>query len=101
MKDYVHDALSQQAEVRQKIRVYIVDNLLLGSGDPFADDQSLLEAGILDSTGAMELVAFLEHEFDFSINDDEITADNLDSVDHICALIARKCGHGNDGALEA
>lgn len=78
------------AEARRKVRNYIIENLLLGIDQDLGDANSLLECGILDSTGAMELVGFLEEEFAINIADKEITPDNLDSVDRICALIERK-----------
>jgi acyl carrier protein len=77
-------------DIRRMVRSYIVDSLLLGAGDDLDDDTSLIEAGILDSTGAMELVAFLEDTFAVSVADQEIVPENLDSVARICALIERK-----------
>jgi len=82
--------LVQDDEIRRKVRDYIVETMLLGEAGDLADSASLLEAGILDSTGAMETVAFLESEFGVTIGDDEIIADNIDSVDRICALVTRK-----------
>ena len=77
-------------ETRQKIRTYIRENILLGLTNDLDDGMSLLEAGILDSTGAMEMVAFLEEEFAIVMDDEDIVADNLDSIDRICAFVARK-----------
>lgn len=76
--------------IKDAVRQYIVDALLLGDDQNLTDTASLLDTGVLDSTGAMELVAFLEETFGVSIGDSEIIADNLDSVDRICALIERK-----------
>jgi len=78
------------AAVRAKIRAYIVENLLLGADHDLTDAMSLIEAGILDSTGAMELVAFIEAAFAITVADEELTPDNLDSIDNICALVERK-----------
>lgn len=74
---------------RAKVRRYIIDSILLGTFEDFDDSASLLDAGILDSTGTMELVAYLEHEFGLAILDEDITADNLDSVERICRFIER------------
>lgn len=96
MQGHTNEGVIQQAsvemlaEVRRKVRAYIVDNLLLGAAQDLDDTVSLLECGILDSTGAMELVGFLEDVFMVEIADKEIIPDNLDSVDRICALIERK-----------
>lgn len=78
------------AEVLQKIRSYIADNFLLGTANEFDNSASLLETGIIDSTGAMELVAFLEKEFALSVADEELVPDNLDSVDKIGRFVERK-----------
>jgi acyl carrier protein len=75
--------------VRSKVRTYIIDNLLLGVTDDFDDNTPLMEAGILDSTAAMEVVAFLESTFGISIEDDDIIPENLNSVDHICEFVVR------------
>lgn len=77
--------------IRDIVKKYIIDTFLLGDDSGFSDSASLLDTGILDSTGAMELVAFLEETFGISVADHEITAENLDSADRICALIQRKC----------
>ena len=90
MEEFIDGVLGAKAEVRRKVRSYVIDSLLLGVAGNVGDSASLMEAGILDSTGAMELVAFLEAEFGFAVADTEITADNLDSIDRICALVARK-----------
>ena len=84
------EARSQRDEdVRQKVRAYIIDSILLGTADKLDDKASLLEAGILDSTGTMELVAYLEDEFGLTVFDSDIVADNLDSVDRIVAFVNR------------
>ena len=82
--------VSGQGEVQDKVRAYIVDNLLLGVADDLDDGASLLDIGILDSTGAMELVAFIEHEFKVAVADYDLIPENLDSVHKICAFVARK-----------
>jgi acyl carrier protein len=76
-------------DVRNKVRSYILDSILLGTSDKLEDNASLLDAGILDSTGTMELVAYLENEFGLTVFDADIVADNLDSVDRICAFLQR------------
>lgn len=78
------------AKVRAGVRAYVVENLLLGTDAELADAPSLIEAGVLDSTGAMELVGFLEQEFAVAISDSEIVPENLDSLDGIAGFVARK-----------
>ena len=59
---------------------------------PLADSQSLLEAGIVDSTGVLELVTFLESGFGIAVADAEIVPENLDSIGAIVAYVTRKRG---------
>ena len=75
-----------------EIRAFIVSNFLFGQeGNPFADDQSLLESGIVDSTGLLELVAFIEEKYGFSVGDRELVPENLDSLRNISRFVAGKC----------
>jgi len=77
-------------EIARRVRAFLVDTFLLGDDDGFASDESLLDSGIVDSTGVMEVVAFLEESFGIAIDDDELVADNLDSVERLAAFVARK-----------
>ena len=83
------DVQKARGDNRVKVKRYIVENFLLGAEADFGDGDSLLEAGILDSTAAVELVMFIESEFGVAVADDEISVENLDSVARICALIDR------------
>jgi len=67
-----------------KMTFYVPDDL------DVADGASLLDAGIIDSTGTLEVITFLEAEFGLRVEDHEITSENLDSVDRIAAFVARK-----------
>jgi acyl carrier protein len=72
------------------IRAYIIENLFLGGVTDFDDDASLLESGALDSTGAMELVSFLEKRFGIVIKDQEINPENLETVNRISVMVEKK-----------
>ncbi|MBF0334355.1 MAG: acyl carrier protein [Alphaproteobacteria bacterium] len=72
------------------VRDYIKGNFLFGNDGGISDDTSLLEAGVLDSTGVMELVAFLEERFAITIRDQDLVPDNLDSIRQIAALVDRR-----------
>ena len=76
--------------VAQDIRSFIVESFLLGHDSGFDNSESLLESGIIDSTGIMHVVAFLEETFGVAIEDDDLVADNLDSVERIAAFVERK-----------
>ena len=78
-------------DLREKINDYIVENFLFGDTEPLSDDaMSLLDNGIIDSTGVMELVAFLEGDFGLDIADEELVPENLDSVANLVGFVTRK-----------
>lgn len=73
------------------IRDFIADNFLFRADrDSIADSESLLESGLIDSTGVLELIAFLEQRFGISIADDEIVPENLDSIRNITTYLHSK-----------
>ena len=73
-----------------EIRTFIVQKFLFGEEREVMGDLSLLEAGIVDSTGVLELVSHLEKQFGIKVEDDELVPENLDSIDGICAFLGRK-----------
>ena len=76
--------------IRSTIRSFIEENFLFQIGDQkLADNHSLLEAGVVDLTGVLELVAFLEDTFHLQIADKDIIPQNLDTVDAITAFVER------------
>ncbi len=78
-------------EIETKIKDYIAKNLLFSDdGYGYPDDASFLEEGIVDSQGVMELVMFVEDEFGVTVDDEDITPDNFDSVSLLAAYIRRK-----------
>lgn len=78
------------SEIKDKIREFIVENFLFGEGDDLKDDTSFLEEGIIDSTGILELVDFVEEEFSISVDDEELIPENLDSLNNVSAYVDRK-----------
>jgi acyl carrier protein len=79
-----------KTNIHQEIRKFIAEFFLVGQENGFANSDSLLEKGILDSTGVLELVAYLEKTFAIKIGNDEILPENLDSVDAIAGFLERK-----------
>jgi len=73
-----------------RIRDFIRENFLFGAHDQLRDADSLLDAGVIDSTGAMELVTFLETEFGLTLSDRDLVPENLDSVAAMSAFVTRK-----------
>jgi acyl carrier protein len=78
-------------DTAQQIRDYVIDRFLFGQGgDRLSDDASFLEQNLVDSTGVLEMVMFLEQRFGFKVQDHELIPENLDSVNRIAAFVARK-----------
>jgi acyl carrier protein len=75
---------------KAEIRDFIADRFLFGDDKKLGDDDSLLEAGIIDSTGILELINHLEERYGIKVNDDELMPENLDSITSICAYLGRK-----------
>ena len=78
-------------ELRDLLRDFIIRNFLFGDADRLSGDSvSLLESGIMDSLGVMELVAFIEAELGLSVPDADLIPQNLDSVDNLVAYVGRR-----------
>jgi len=80
-------------EVKKQIRDFIIENFLFGEANGLSDEASLLEEGILDSTGVLELLTFLEEDFGIHVEDDELIPENLDSIVKAAAFTAYKIAH--------
>jgi acyl carrier protein len=78
-------------DIKSAVRAYIVDNFIMGgSGVGFKDTDSFMANHIIDSTGFLELVTYLEETCGFTVEDEEMVPENLDSVDNIEAYVLRK-----------
>lgn len=79
------------ANVKEEIRQFIIGNFLFGqNGDALDDGQSFLETGVIDSTGVLELIGFLEQQYGIKVEDHEVVPANLDSIGQLEAFLARK-----------
>lgn len=77
--------------VEQQIKTYIAENFMFSSnGFHLDEDESFLDAGVVDSLGVLELVTFVEETFGVQVSDEEIVPDNFDSVNNLAAYIGRK-----------
>jgi acyl carrier protein len=77
--------------IEQQIRTFVRDTFLIGQDDgSLTGDTSFLDQGMIDSTGVLELVSFMEDTFGFQIADDELVPENLDSVNRLIRFIERK-----------
>jgi len=78
-------------KTRGELRSYIEENFIMGArATPLADGDSFLEHHILDSTGFLELVTFLEETYAIKVEEDEMVPENLDSLDSLVQFLARK-----------
>lgn len=77
--------------LKEQIREFIINNFLFGATDTVLEDNgSFLQKGILDSTGILEVVGFLEEQYGIKIEDDELVPENLDSVENIVRFVSSK-----------
>ena len=72
------------------IRSYIVDNFLFGDDNDLQGETSFLDNGIIDSTGIIELVSYVEKSFNINVDDEDIVPENFDSIQKIAAYIMRR-----------
>lgn len=90
MRTAITTETTLSAPVLPEIRAFIVENFLLGNDSGFDNTESLLESGVIDSTGIMHVVAFLEEHFGIVVDDEDMVADNLESVARISDYVQRK-----------
>jgi acyl carrier protein len=88
-------------DVKDRVRRFIATHLCAEGTQMPADGASLLASDAMDSTAVLELASYLQQTFAIAIQDEELTADNLDSVDRIAAFVARKRTAGPVRAVSA
>ncbi len=77
-------------DLTKEIRSFVVETFLLGQADRLRDDASFLGEGIIDSTGILELVAFIEERYGIQIQDHELIPENLDSIGNVAVFLRTK-----------
>jgi acyl carrier protein len=77
-------------DLRSQIRSFIAKNFYVPDGTTIADEASLLDQGVIDSTGVLEVIGFLEDSFHLTVEDIEMVPENLDSIDRLTAFVERK-----------
>jgi len=80
--------------VNDSVRRFILDNFYVAEAASVADDTSLIGEGIVDSTGMLEVIAFLESTFGIAVGDAETTPENLETIGRITAFVGRKQAQG-------
>ena len=79
-------------DLKTQIRTFIATNFIVESMETLKDDDSLLQLQIVDSTGFLELIHFIEDSFGVKVADDEMVPENLETVDNIVHFVGRKRG---------
>jgi len=74
------------------VREFVLSNFYVPDTTVLSDEASLLDHGVIDSTGVLEVIAFIERRFEIRVDDEEILPENLDSVARISAYVQRKRG---------
>ena len=77
-------------EIQQRVRQFISENFYVSDAAALTDDASLITAGVVDSTGMLEVITFLESEYKISIDDREMTPENLETIVRIARFVAQK-----------
>ena len=87
------------ASIETEVRQYVLDNFLFGRTEvEVSSDASFLDLGIIDSTGVLELVTFLEDKYQIKIEDEELVPANLDSLKGITRFVeAKRAAPANNG----
>ena len=80
------------SNVKQQVRKFILDNFMMGDDADIPDDVSFMDNHIIDSTGFLELILFVEESFNIQVTDSEMVPENLDSLNNIERYVQRKCG---------
>lgn len=84
-------------DIKHQVRSYLLDNFLMGGlEEEIQDNMSFIEAHILDSTGFIELISYLEEQFGIQVKDDEMVPENLDSLRNIEQFVWKKRASANE-----
>lgn len=76
--------------IQKKVRAFVTSNFYVADPDTLKDTDSLLDSGVIDSTGVLEVIAFVEDTFGVTVDDAEMLPENLDSIERIARFVVRK-----------
>jgi len=85
-------------QVREQLKHFVIENFLFGRENGLKDDDSFLDNGIIDSTGVLELITFVEETFGIRVQDADLVPDNLDSIEKVTNYVQRQLGANGGGA---
>jgi acyl carrier protein len=74
----------------KEIRDFVIANFLFGDGSALKDDASFIETGVIDSTGILELIMFIENTYSLKVQNEDMVPENFDSVNRIAAYVAKR-----------
>ena len=77
-------------DIKEKVRAFITTNFYVADPTSLEDEASLLDRGVIDSTGVLEVIFFIEETFGIKVEDSEMLPENLDSIERIAYFISRK-----------
>jgi len=80
------------SSIEETVRTFVVENFLFGAGDALQGDTSFEEKAIIDSTGILDLMMFLEETYGIKIEDNEVAPENFDSLEKIAVYLKKKTG---------
>lgn len=83
----------------ETVRDFVVENFLFGEDGMLKEETSFLESGIIDSTGTLELIAFLGETYGLTIGDEEIVPENFDTLGNVARFLERKLSPASGGIL--
>lgn len=78
------------ADIEFELRQFLMERFLLGNDRRYGNDDSLVDAGIIDSMGILELISHLEDYYHIKVNDDELVPENLDTIANVRAFLEKK-----------
>lgn len=83
--------IEKKKQIISKVRTFIVDNFLFGNeSEMVTNEQSFMENRIIDSTGILEIIEFIEETYEITVEDDELLPENLDSLDNVSNFVLTK-----------
>jgi len=88
-------------DTRQAVRDFVTSSFFVSDEGSLTDSASLLELGVVDSTGVLEIITFLASAFGVTVEDDELVPENLDSIERITAYVTRKVQSSSAAAAES
>lgn len=78
--------------VQDHVRAFILESFYLSDPAELTDELSLIDSGIVDSTGMLDVILFIEEAYQIHVQDSETVPENLETISRIAAYVSRKCG---------